>query len=118
LGMTFSETEGEGNALTDEQAAAIREILSRHEELDAGLQAATACEGYASLADFQNGPDQLIDSLMPVIQRYRSAARFLAWQTYLRRYDDRPDDAVRRGIDLLRLSMLAQKEPTLVSYLV
>jgi len=118
LGLSYDEREDRGELPTAEQAAAIREILDKHAELDAGLRRAAACEQFVSLGDFNKTSSEFIDDLLERIQRFRSLGRFFAWRIQMLSHDGDHDEAVRRGIEMLKLTRLHQNEPTLVGYLV
>jgi hypothetical protein len=118
LGLAYDERENRGEPPTAEEAAAIQEILDQYAVLDAGLSRAAACELYASRADFSVSTTQFLEENMPRIQQFRSVGRFYAWRIRMLAFDGEHDEAVRRGVELLRLTRLHENEPTLVSYLV
>jgi hypothetical protein len=118
LGLAYDEREDRGEPPTAEEAAAIQEILDQYAELDAAFSRAAACDKYASRADFSVPSTQFIDEMMPRIQQFRSVGRFYAWRIRMLSYHGDHDEAVRRGIEVLRLTRLHESEPTLVAYLV
>jgi hypothetical protein len=118
LGLAYDEREDQGFPPTADEAAAIRAILDDHAELDAALRRAATGDKYASRADYSKTSGAFIDDLMPRIQRLRSASRFVAWQIRMASVEGRRDEAVMRGVELLRLARLHENEPTLVGYLV
>jgi hypothetical protein len=103
---------------TAEQAAAMRAILDKHAALDAAITQAVACNVWASRADFTLDHQQFINGAINEMQATRGAARYAAWQIAVLAREGKTDDAVRRGIDLLKLARLHESEPMLVSYLV
>jgi hypothetical protein len=117
LGEAYIGAHDRGEPPTAEQAAVIREIMSRYADVDAALQRAAACEAYASRADFSKGATEFIDDLLPRVQRFRAVIRYYSWRMRLLRLDGKHDEAVRRGIELLKLARLHQNEPTIVACL-
>jgi hypothetical protein len=103
---------------TVEQAAAMRAILDQHAALDAALTQAVACNVWASRANFTLDHQQFINAAISEIQATRGAARYAAWQIAVLAREGKTDDAVRRGVDLLKLARLHESEPMTVSYLV
>jgi hypothetical protein len=103
---------------TVEQAAAMRAILDQHAALDAAITQAVACNVWASRADFTLDHTQFMSTALNEIQATRGAARYAAWQIVVLAREGKTDDAVRRGVDLLKLARLHESEPMLVSYLV
>jgi hypothetical protein len=118
LGLAYDEREDRGEPPTDKEAAAIQELMEQYAELDAGLSRTAACKEYASRADFSVPSTQFIDEMLPRIQQFRSVGRFYAWRIRMLSYHGDHDEAVRRGIEVLRLTRLHESEPTLVAYLV
>jgi hypothetical protein len=118
LGQAYEQRMDRGEPPTDEQASAMREILDKYAELNEGLRRAAACEAYASRGDFSGKTSDFLEELLTSIQRFRSSGRFLAWQIQLLSVDGKHNEAVRRGIELLRLARLHENEPTMVAYLV
>lgn len=104
--------------LTDEQLAASLALLERHGELEKGVWAAAACTQYASLGDFQGGAQAFMDGLEERLARLRGVMRFVHFQVRVLSNAGRRDEAVRRGVDLLRLARLSQNEPTMNGFLV
>jgi hypothetical protein len=103
---------------TVEQAAAMRAILDQHAALGAALTQAAACNVWASRADFTLDHTQFLATGINGIQTIRGAGRYAAWQIAMLAREGKTDDAVRRGVDLLKLARLHESNPTLVSYLV
>ncbi len=118
LGLAYDERANRGEPPTAEQASVMQEILDPYAELDAGLQRAAACEKFVSRGDFKKNSTQFIDELLPRIQRFRSVGRTFEWRIRMLSLNGEHDDAVRRGIELLKLTRLHQNEPTMVAYLV
>jgi hypothetical protein len=103
---------------TVEQAAAMRAILDQHAAVDAAITQAAACPVWASRADFTLDHQQFLATGINGIATVRGAARYAAWEIAVRAREGNTDDAVRRGVDLLKLARLHESNPTLVSYLV
>jgi hypothetical protein len=117
-GLAYDQREDRGEPPTEEDAAAMREIMERFEELDEGLRLAAGCPAYASRGKFLGDSQAFLDDQMMRIQRFRNVGRFLEWRIRLLTFEGEHDEAVRRGIELLRLTRLHRNEPTMVSYLV
>jgi hypothetical protein len=118
LGRAYEERLSRGEAPTAEEAAALRDLVAKHGELDALLLRAAACEKYASKGDFTLGTAAYLGELLPRVQRLRSIGRNYTCRMRALRLDGRHDEALRRGIEWLKLLRLHEKEPTLVAYLV
>jgi hypothetical protein len=117
LGKAYGEI-NDDQLPTVEQAAAMRAILDQHAALDAALTQAVACNVWASRANFTLDHQQFINAAINEIQATRGAARYAAWQIAVLAREGKTDDAVRRGVDLLKLARLHESEPMTVSYLV
>lgn len=118
LGKSYSELKP-GEAPTAEQLAAMREILGKYADLEAAISAAAACPQYASTADFSLGFHDFIDSnLDGRITRIRAIARLVRWRALTLIAEGRPDLAVERWLEVLRLAKLHEAEPLLVAQLV
>jgi hypothetical protein len=118
VGKAYDETLASGESPTADEIAAIRHILDKYPEIDAALAEAAACDEYASLLDFSLDHTQFSDALIKQPYAIRSAARFLHWWMQVLVADGKPNEAVERGIELLRLARLHDAEPTMVNYLV
>jgi hypothetical protein len=103
---------------TAEQAAAMRAILDQHAALDAAITQAVACNVWASRADFTLDHQKFLATGLNGIGTFRSAVRYAAWQIAVLAREGKTDDAVRRGVDILKLARLHESEPMLVNYLV
>jgi hypothetical protein len=114
IGKTYDQR-NDGDPLTAEQAAAIKSILVKYQDLDAAVGKATACPRYASKLDFSNWSQFQTAHLEP-LQNIRTVARFLSWQSELAMSEGRTSDAVETGIEQLRLAKLFESEPLLISW--
>lgn len=118
LGQSYEKL-NEGESPTPEQLAAMREILDKYADLEAAISAAAACPQYASTADFSLGFHDFLDSnLNDRISRIRAIARLVRWRSRVLIGEGRPDLAVERWIEVLRLAKLHEAEPTVVAQLV
>ena len=117
LGKAYDQINGE-QLPTVEQAAAMRAILDQHAPLDAAITQATACNIWASRADFTLDHQNFLATGINGIGTFRGAVRYAAWQIVVLAREGKTDDAVRRGVDVLKLARLHESEPMLVSYLV
>jgi hypothetical protein len=118
LGVAYEEREDRGEPPTADQAAAIRELMARHAELDDLLARAADCEAFASRGDFSVKASDFIAALLPRIQLFRSVGRYYAMRMRALSSEGRHDEAARHGIELLKLTRLHEREPTMVAYLV
>jgi hypothetical protein len=103
---------------TAEQAAAMRAILENHAALGLGISRAAACDAWASVGDFSAPHQRFINELLERIQNFRGAARYAHMEALVLASEGRRDEAVRRGVELLKLARLSEAEPTLVANLV
>jgi hypothetical protein len=103
---------------TAEQAAAMRKILDQNSAMKGAIDRAAACDAWASVGDFSVDHTVFVEQLLKRIQNFRTVMRYARWELDVLAADAKRDDAVRRGIDILKLARLHQSEPTLVAYLV
>lgn len=107
-----------GAGLPFDQLQAIRAILDQFPELAPGIAQAAACDAYASRADFSADTTKFSVQQLTRIQNFRALGRYQAWQMEALIAEGDRDQAIRLGIELLRLSKFHEAEPTLTSYLV
>jgi hypothetical protein len=117
-GKSLDQREDEGLPPTDKQVAAMGAILDKFPQIDIALEAAASCDRYASLLDFSLDHSPFLQALLENTQRVRTAVRFLDWRIKVDIAEGRHDDAVARGIELLRLARLYEQEPSMVQFLV
>jgi hypothetical protein len=118
VGKAFDERGDRGEPPTPEQIAAIRSILDKYPEIDAGLASAAACKQYASLANFTLGQRAFLEDLIDNRILYsRTAARFNDWRITVMIADGKAQEAAQLGLESLRLARLHDAEPLLVNYL-
>jgi hypothetical protein len=103
---------------TPEQATAMREILTRYENLLSGLEQASHYSGYASQIDYSVGYPQMMEVLLQPSSDVRTAARFLRWWITVQLADGQVDEAIRTGLMILQLARIHKEEPALVNGLV
>lgn len=119
IGKAYVESENRGEPPSVEQIAAIRAIVEKYPDVEAGLATAADCDQYASLADFTLNHQTFLQELFEErVWRARTAARFSAWQTKLLIADGEPQQAAEFGLKSLRLARLHDGEPLLINYLV
>lgn len=118
LGKVYSEAENRGEPATEEQIAAIREIIEKYPELEAGIAAAAQCQKYGSQMDFSLDHEKFLDVFLKDGMDVRTAARFAHWRAKLLMHDVKSQEAVDQGIHLLRLARLHESEPLLFAFLV
>jgi hypothetical protein len=117
LGKTYEDLP-EGARPNAEQLAAMRAILDKYADLEAAVSAAAACPQYASTADFSLGFRDFLDKNLNEVTRIRAIARMIRWRANVLIGEGRPDLAVERWLEMLRLAKLYEAEPTLVARLV
>jgi hypothetical protein len=118
IGKAFGNAEERDDTPTPEQLEAIRQILDAHPEIDTVLLAASNAPQYASLLDYSLEFEPFLDSLLENAWPIRSASRFTEWRMRVLVHDNKRDEAVTRGIAMLRLGRFYENEPGLVSFLV
>lgn len=118
LGEAYRKRTEEQGLPTAEESAAMQAILDKHAALGLGVSRAAACNAWASVGDFSLDHRAFIDQLLKRIQDFRGAARYAHWDAQVLASEGKRDEAVRRGIELLKLSRLSEAEPTLVANLV
>ena len=117
IGKVHSQGRDRGDLPAPDQIEAIRAIVDKFPEIDKGIAAASACEQYASLADFTLDSREFIARLMEQ-PNIRIAARFTGWKMAVLVSDGDSESAVERGKQILRLTRLHEFEPGVVSFLV
>ena len=117
LGRAYLEALDRGETLTREQADAMRAILNKYETLEDRLSQVAAMEQYASTLDFSLDHAAFVEQQIEQIERRRCVGRFYRWQIPVLARKGRIDDAVRKGIELLRLVRHWENEPTITMYL-
>lgn len=118
IGQAYGAARERDEAPTAEQLAAIRVIIDKYPEIEAGITAAASCDKYASLANFSLNHYELIDDSLNRAQRIRTAARYAAWRMEVLTGEGQADAAARLGIQVLRLARLHNAEPLLINSLV
>lgn len=102
------------------QLESIRSALEAHPEVVSLLERAARCPDYDSESDYSVGAQAFmakgIDRLNDV--PVRSAARLLKARVLLLQSQGKHEEALESGILMLRLSRHAEREPTLVAFLV
>lgn len=118
LGIDYEKRGESGEPATAEQIVAIRKVLDKYSDIDAGLAAAAACDKYASVANYSLGHAKLLEEFLLQMQGIRTAARFLDRRIEVLVVDQQQDKAVETGIEMLRLARGYDHEPLLVNMLV
>ena len=118
VGQAYDAARRRDEAPTTEQLAAIRAIVDKYPDIEAGITAAAACDQYASLTDFSVNHHELIEDSLERVQKIRTAARFAAWRMEVLTRDGQADAAVRLGTQVMRLARLHNAEPLLINFLV
>jgi hypothetical protein len=119
LGTSYAQHRDRGDPPTPEEIEAIRAILDKYPDLDAGLETVAACDNYASVADFSLASQQFLEeNLKNQAGKIRTPARFLDWRIEVLTANGQTEEAAKRGLQLLRISRLYDREPLLVNMLV
>lgn len=95
----------------------VGEIFRAHGEAELLLSRAAALSGYAPDADYNKPATEFLEEMLERMTLFRAAGRALiakaTWHIHLKQTDNALDSLE----NMLRLTQLAQAEPTLVSYL-
>jgi len=119
LGKEYQARRDRNEPPTAVQIDGIRAVLDKYPDLDAQLAAVVACNQYASVTDYTAASPELLDQfILPKLQSFRTASRYLDWRIRSLNAQGKPDEAARRGIELLVLARMHDREPTLVCNLV
>ena len=118
IGEAYDEANDRGEPATPEQLDVIRTILGKYPDVEQRLAATARQDQYASRMDFSLGHQAFIDALIKSQGPPRTAARFLNWRIEVLLAEGEREQAVERGIQVLRLARLYESEPTMVAFLV
>jgi hypothetical protein len=118
VGVEYEKTLADGKPPTADQLDAIRAILDKHAALAAGLTKAAACEAYASIGDYSLNSQKFLEAQLTRMTQLRTAARYLRWHMDVLTAEGQADQAVARGVEIMKLARLAESEPLLTFYLV
>lgn len=116
-GKAYEETAREGAGPNAEQAAAMRTILERYADIATAATRAAALDRFQFDLDYSLNASQFIDAMLEHVQRFRGFSRYLAWRIRLSAVDGQTDEAVRRGIEMLKIARLQDETPTIVSHM-
>jgi len=95
----------------------MRELVDKFPAILPALARAAACSEYASPADFSMPPTKFIAKNLTRIQQFRILANYVYPTMLVLAAEGKADEAVRIGIQLLKVSRL-NNEPLLVNHLV
>lgn len=115
LGKAYDESDA---LPTAEQTAEIRKILDKNEAVRDAIDRAAACDAWASVGDYSVNHAVFLEQLLKRVQNFRTVIRYARWELEMLAAEGKRDEAVRRGIDMLKLARLHESEPTMVAYLV
>jgi hypothetical protein len=116
IGQSYEQAQDRGEPASPQHIFEIRLILIEHEDVEVALAQAAARDKYASRLNYSLNYTGFMES--PFKHDVRTAGRFLAWRMEVLIADGFCDDAVRNGIDLLRLARHNENEPLLVPFLI
>lgn len=117
IGKTYDEAGAEDKP-AKEAIDTMRTILSTYADVEQGIAEAVAWEKYASRMDFTLDHAAFIGQMLDKVQNARTATRFLGWRNEVLLADGQHEEAIKNGIQALRLARLHENEPTLLAYLV
>jgi hypothetical protein len=117
-GENYAAIETQGVPATKEQIETVRKVLDKYPEIGKAISEASARGQYASLADFSLDPYSFVEAYIQNVQSIRSVGRFVPWRMRVLVADSHPDDAVTRGIELLKITQHFENEPLLINFLV
>ena len=89
---------------TAEQAAAIQAILSQFADVDAAITRAARCDQYVPVLDYAADSGRFVDEVIEHQQPIRTIARFMYWQMEVDIATGHAEQAVERGVQLLRFA--------------
>jgi hypothetical protein len=118
LGKSYDAAQDRGERATREQIDAISAILNKYRDVDKALAKAAECDKYASQLDYSLPDTEFIEAMVNQSNTVRTAARFLAWEAEMDLANGKHEEAMKRGIQMLRLARHYENEPSLISYLV
>lgn len=106
-----------GDLPTPAQAAAMDAVLTAHPSILPALHRAAACPQYVSQLDFQAQRTLQSQDLSKLLS-IRALARYVSAEMSVLAAQGKNDEAVRLGIDLLRITRQFDHEPFMTAYLV
>lgn len=118
VGKNYEEMHDRGEPPTEEQIRAIKDILKSYEEVTTAVDEAVATNHYASQLDYSLDFERFNDELLESSPKIRAIARYYDWKMRTLVADERNEEAVLAGLQLLRLTRLYESEPTLVNHLI
>ncbi len=118
IGKKYDEAGDRGELATTDQIDAIRAVLGKYSDVELAIAKAAQCDKYASRMDFSLNHTAFIEQMLGKVNHARTATRFLGWRNEVLLADGQYKEAIKNGIQVLRLARLHENEPTLVAYLV
>jgi hypothetical protein len=119
LGIELDATVAKRRVPNLEQQASLRRILDRYSAVLPAIQKAAECKRYVSPhLDFSLSPMYFMDRIPDVAQTMRLPADFVRQEMLVLTAEGKSDDAVRMGVQALRLARLCDQEPLLICHLV
>lgn len=117
-GMSYAEFAYMEEKPSDEQIAAIKELVEKFPELSTGIDQAAEAECYVPLLDYTRDHLAFQNELMNGSKLLRAVSRFNSLRVAVAMSEGRLDDAANIGINMLKLARLSDSQPLLVSGLV
>jgi hypothetical protein len=108
----------EKQPMPDKMRKAMNAIFAAHPNVIGLLQKAVECPDYDAQPDYAHRPEDLIAEMLPIVQNLRPAARILSYRSRPLAIDGNGEEAARMSLALFQLGRHADRNPTLVGYLV
>ncbi len=103
---------------SDEQIAAIKELVEKFPELPTAIDQAAEAQCFVPLLDYSRDHLAFQDEVMNGVKLLRTVTRFNSLGVAVAMSEERLDDAANIGINMLKLARLNDSQPLLVSGLV
>lgn len=117
-GMNYAEFAYAEEKPSDEQIAAIKELVEKFPELPTTIDQAAEAQYFVPLLDYSRDHLAFQEEVMNAPKLLRTVARFNSLRVAVAMSEGRLDDAASIGINMLKLAKLNDSQPLLVSGLV
>jgi hypothetical protein len=118
LGKEYETSIDAGEVPTPEQIEAIRGTLAKYGDVDGAINKAAACDQYASKLDFNLPHRQFLSAALDSWSDLRTLTRFVVWEMEVAVAEGKHDQAVDKGVQILRLAQLHNAEPCLTASMI
>jgi hypothetical protein len=117
-GMNYAEFAYMEEKPSEEQTAAIKELVEKFPELPTTINQAAEAQYFVPLLDYSRDYLAFQEEVMNAPKLLRTVGRFNSFRVAVAMSEGRLDDAANIGINMLKLSRLSDSQPLLVSGLV